>query len=195
MHKIGFCVLMMPLLLLTACGGGGNEGEEEALAIRTEYIAMTACAGQAEIVADYGQRTYTYTLSVEGSQEETTLTVLEPELISGMTASIAGEETSLSYDGAILETGLLTEDGLSPMSAVPVLLEYAKNGFIDGCATETLGEQETLHVCYRDPAQAVGEGVEADLWFDRQTHSLVRGELAQDSYTVIVCTFTDFTFS
>ena len=58
------CVLMMTLSL-SACGGGGggSEAEELALTIRGEYLAMTSCAAQAVVTADYGQRVYRYELS------------------------------------------------------------------------------------------------------------------------------------
>ena len=65
MRKLLFCVPMM-ILLLSACTGGaeGNEAEELALQIRGEYLAMSSCAGQAAITADYGQRVYQYELAV-----------------------------------------------------------------------------------------------------------------------------------
>ena len=81
MRKLLFCVPMM-ILLLSACTGGaeGNEAEELALQIRGEYLAMSSCAGQAAITADYGQRVYQYELAVAVDGEETTLTLSAPAL-------------------------------------------------------------------------------------------------------------------
>ena len=65
------CVPMMILLLLPACGAGGgedNEAEQLALVLRGEYLEMTACTATAEITADYGQRVYQYTMSVESAE-------------------------------------------------------------------------------------------------------------------------------
>ena len=118
------CVLMMTLSL-SACGGGGggSEAEELALTIRGEYLAMTSCAAQAVVTADYGQRVYRYELSAAVNGEEALLTLTAPETVAGLTARIEEDEGWLEYDGAILETGELAPGGLTPMGAIPALLE------------------------------------------------------------------------
>ena len=114
------CVLMMTLSL-SACGGGGggSEAEELALTIRGEYLAMTSCAAQAVVTADYGQRVYRYELSAAVNGEEALLTLTAPETVAGLTARIEEDEGWLEYDGAILETGELAPGGLTPMGAIP----------------------------------------------------------------------------
>ena len=118
------CVLMMTLSL-SACGGGGggSEAEELALTIRGEYLAMTSCAAQAVVTADYGQRVYRYELSAAVNGEDALLTLTAPETVAGLTARIEEDEGWLEYDGAILETGELAPGGLTPMGAIPALLE------------------------------------------------------------------------
>ena len=118
------CVLMMTLSL-SACGGGGggSEAEELALTIRGEYLAMTSCAAQAVVTADYGQRVYRYELSAAVNGEEALFTLTAPETVAGLTARIEEDEGWLEYDGAILETGELAPGGLTPMGAIPALLE------------------------------------------------------------------------
>ena len=192
------CALMMILPLLAGCGGGdkegGNSAEELALAIRTEYLAMTACAATVDITADYGQRVYEYTLAVSWQKEgETLLTVTAPENIAGITARIKNGSTYLEYDGASLETGTLSGDGLSPMEAVPAMLEYIFSGYIAECDFETEGESQLLWFCCRNPESSPGKGTEAAFWFNADTHALARAELLSDGYTVIQCVFTEFT--
>lgn len=195
MRKLLCCVLMMTLLL-TACGGGreGSEAEELALQARGAYLAMTACSGTAQVTADYGQRVYRYTMSFSSDQEGTVLTLLEPETVAGITARLSGEEGSLlEYDGAVLETGPLNEDGLTPVSAVPALLDAIRTGYLDICDLEERGEQRLLRLTIRDPQAQPGTGVETDLWFDAASLSLCRGEISQDGFCVIQCEFFDFT--
>ena len=91
-----------------------------------------------------------------------------------------------------VETGPLDDSGMSPVDAVPVLLDYAEGGFIAACGMETLEEQEVLRVDCREPEAAAGTGRECSLWFDPSTHALLRGELSQDGFTVIQCVFTEF---
>ena len=92
--------LMIPLLLTSGCFGGG-EGQrllDQALTIRGEYLTMSNFSARAELTADYGQRIYPYTLGVTGSDEEITLTILEPDLLSGITARMKRDGSFLEYE-------------------------------------------------------------------------------------------------
>lgn len=198
-HRTGMCVLMMILgLSLSACGGaeGGNRAEQLALDIRGEYLEMGGCTASLELTADYGQRVYTYGIGLNyASEGETTLTITAPENIAGVTARILEGETALEYDGMRVETGPLDDSGMSPVDAVPVLMDYVQEGFIAECGMEAQGESEVLRVVCREPESAAGEGRECSLWFDPSTHALLRGELSQDGFTVIQCVFTEFQFT
>lgn len=193
------CALMMTLLLLSGCGGGGSgkggsPADELALRIRTEYLAMAACAATAQVTADYGQRVYEYTLSVSWQRDgETVLKVLSPESIAGLTARVRDGSASLEYDGASLETGPLDGQGLSPMEAIPGLLEAVCSGYIAECDFETEGESALLWICCRDPNGSPGKGTETAFWFDADTHALRRTELLSDGRAVLRCEWTEFT--
>ena len=191
MRKCLVCVLMTTLLLAGCGQRRGNEGEELALTIRGEYLAMEGCALPAAVTADYGQRVYRYEMAVAVSGEETVLTLSAPETVAGLTARTAGEENRLEFDGISVETGPLDEDGLTPVSAVPALLEAARSGYITACALEEDGA--VLRVDCGDPAGSPGTGTETALWFDVSTHALTRGEISTDGFRVILCEFSEFT--
>ena len=188
---------MMILPLLAGCGRGGNGGnsaDELALTIRTEYLAVTACSATAEITADYGQRVYEFTLDISWQKGgETVLIVVEPALIAGITARIKDGSACLEYDGISLETGLLSGDGLSPVDAVPNIMEKIASGYIAECDFEDTETGCQLWFLCRDPEQSPGTGTEAAFWFDAESHDLLRAELSSDGYTVVQCIFTDFT--
>ena len=182
----------MMTLFLTGCGGGGGkEAEELALSIRGEYLAMESCAIQASVTADYGQRVYEYEMAVSVNGTETVLTLSAPETVAGLTARLAGEESQLEFDGLSVETGPLDGDGLTPVSAVPALLEAARSGYITACGLE--GEGTVLRVDCGDPTGSPGSGVEYALWFDASTHTLTKGEISVDGFRVILCEFSQFT--
>ena len=190
-----FAPMILSLLLLPSCGRmeEQNRAEELALTIRGEYLALENLTAQASITADYGERVYDFALTAAVNGEETVLTLTEPEWAAGLTARIAGEEGTLEYDGLILETGLLDGEDLSPMSALPQLLEAARSGYMAECALEE-GEQKTLlRVRCADPDQPPGEGTETTLWFDADTHALAVGEISVDGLRVIRCTISEFT--
>lgn len=192
------CALMMTLILLTGCSrggqGAGGSAEELAMNIRTEYLAMTACHASVDITADYGQRVYEYSMDISWQKNgETRLTVTEPENIAGITARIQDGKSYLEYDGASLETGVLSGTGLSPIEVVPAALNYILSGYIGECAFETVDEHELLWFCCRDPEAESGVGTEAAFWFDAETHALTQAEIMSDGYCVVRCVFQEFT--
>ena len=191
MRKRLICVLMTTLLLAGCGGGGGNEAEELALTIRGEYLAMESCAVQVSVTADYGQRVYEYKMAVSVNEEETVLTLSAPETVAGLTARLSGEESRLEFDGLSVDTGPMDEDGLTPVSAVPALLEAARSGYITACGLE--GEGTVLRVDCGDPTGSPGAGTEYALWFDASAHPLIKGEISVDGFRVILCEFSQFT--
>ena len=191
MRKVLLCVPMMTLLL-TACTAGPakvSPAEELALAIRGEYLESTAWTAQVEITADYGQRVYQYELTASSDGDETVLTLTAPETVEGITARLTQKDGVLEYDGLSVETGPLDEDGLTPVSALPVLMETARSGYVIACSLE----EKTLRVDCGDPEGTPGEGREVSLWFDAGTHALVRGEIRSGGFRVIACDYLSFT--
>lgn len=192
------CAPMITLcLLLAGCGEAGPASADQlALDMRGTYLAMTGCEATLEMTADYGQRVYEYTLFLSYEKEgETSLTILAPEEVAGITARISSEGTALEYDGVRVETGPMDDQGLSPISAVPVLLETITQGFIAETSVEAWGEGESLVVTCRDPDGEVGVGREIGLWFDTEDFSLLQGEILSDGYQVIRCTVQDFSMT
>lgn len=181
------CVLMISLLL-TACGGKGNETPmDRALAVRGEYLSANGCTARMRVTADYGQRVYAFVVDVQVGGGETVLTVREPAEVAGITARLKDGRSRLEYDGTVLETGALAEDGLTPISAAAALFEAAKSGFIDSCGTEG----ETLYILCRDPAEMPGDGREIALWF-APDGTLLQGEVSVDGRQVIRCDLEHF---
>ena len=191
MRKLLCCVLMTALLLAGCGKAGGNEAEELALTIRGEYLAMERCAARTSITADYGQRVYQYEMDVSAEGEDMALTLTAPETVAGLTARVTGEDSALEFDGVSVETGPLDENGLTPVSALPALLEAARSGCITACALAEDGG--LLRVDCGNPEGRPGTGTEYVLWFDAATHALARGEISVDGFRVILCEFFDFT--
>jgi outer membrane lipoprotein-sorting protein len=194
-RKLTSCVLMMTLLLSGCAGGGGNESPENLAAdIRTEYLALSGWAAEAAVHVDYGERVYDFTLDVQWQKEgDTVLTVTEPELIAGITARLHHGEGYLEYDGASLSTGTLTGDGMTPLDAVPFLMEQLTSGYMARCAYVSEGEEQRLAVTCRDPEAEEGTGSECTLTFDPDTHDLLGAELSYDGSTVLTVQFHQFT--
>lgn len=195
--KKGCALMMTLLLLLSACGGDKGRGDDElALDIRAKYLSMNACSATMDVKADYGERVYEYTMELTYEKEgETVLTVTAPENIAGITARVTDGTAIMEFDGVSLETGPLDTDGLSPVGAVPALLDAVREAYIAECCTEEMGETECLRVAYRDPETKPGTGTELTVWFNPADASLVRGEISVDGRMTVQCVFSGFTMA
>ena len=103
--------------------------------------------------------------------------------------------TWLDYDGVRLETGPLDPAGLSPMDALPALLEAMKTGAVTETGTENDGAREILLVTTGDPDLPAGRGRETVFRFDKSRKTLLKAELRSDGATVIRCTFSEFAYT
>ncbi len=196
MRKLMTCVLMMTLLL-AGCGGQQAESdspEQLATQIRGEYLSLAGWNGQVEVTAHYDQQVYTFTLDVQWRREgETVLTVVSPELLAGITARLQDGEGTLEYDGAGLSIGALDGEGLTPIAALPALMEQVCTGYIARCDWQEAGEERRLYLQCRDPERAEGEGTQYELWLDPDTHALIQAEVSVDGTTRLALTFINFT--
>ena len=189
------CAPMMTLcLLLAACGGGsGGRGDEElALDIRAEYLGMAACAATAEITADYGQRVYGYTVDLTVKGGSGVMTVKEPENLAGTVLTWSDGETQLAFDGAELDTGALSDSGLSPADAMPTILTACQGGEIVDCCMEEQAGAQVLHGTLDLDGD---QGGQIQCWFQPDSYGLLRAELSQDGVTVVTMKFSDFSFT
>ena len=108
--------------MLSACGEGRESAGLDAR-FRRYYAALSSFTARAQVTADYGERVYQYELAMSGDLTQGSLEVLSPENIAGAGFSWAEGGGSMSYEGVSLETGALSEDGLSPADAMPMILE------------------------------------------------------------------------
>ncbi|MCD7830185.1 MAG: hypothetical protein LUG58_07085 [Clostridiales bacterium] len=178
-----FFLLCLPL---SGCGDAAKP-EDAVREMRTLYQSAESVSGTADITADYGQRVYTYTVAVEGTASAGTLTVQAPENIAGTVLQWAEDETSLTYEETTLETGALSDSGLSPADAVPAVLSACRAGALVECAWEEDGA-----VLYAELENPEDESVTVSCLFDGGNYALRRAELAEDGVTVLTLAFSDF---
>ena len=193
MRRIVSCVLMMALLC--GCAAQREESPEQAAArLRTMYLAAEGCELSADITAEYGEQVFDFSVDARWMREgETVVTITQPELVAGITARIREGETVLEYDGVGFSLGTLDESGLTPMSAIPGLLESISDGYMARCSFVGEGDGRRLAVQFRDPDAGAGTGTETEMLFDPVSGGLCRGEISVDGVRRLTVVCTRFT--
>ena len=181
MRKLCLSLTLCLCLLMSGCGGREFAKAREDLAARldgAECLSFTA-----NIRAEYENKTARFTLSYYEDAEGGKVTVLAPQLIAGVSARIEPGSTSLEYDGVCLGTGELDDFGLSPMSALPMLVQALREGGMNTGWSE--GGFTVLEL------QSTDELV-CTVWFDGETMTPRQAELASDGRVKVFVEISDW---
>ena len=134
MKKTAICALILSLaLLLCACGEEESSRFEE---FRRGLGSAAELSFTARLRAEYENKTESFVLELEKNADTCTVAVVEPEIIKGIKAHMAEDGDRLEYDGIILDVGKLTENGLTPMSALPMLVNSLPDAFLVSAFSE-----------------------------------------------------------
>lgn len=171
--------VLIVLFALSSCSAGKN-AEALAKEVELDYTDPESVSLTARVEADYGERIWSFLLALDGD----TVTILEPESVSGVTARIGEDGVTLAYDGAEVFTGELTAGGLSPAQALPLMLRSWGGGLLT--SAQLYGD--TLELTHR-----IEDGVSLVTEFDADTLYPSRAELYRDGQRVLSAEFYDVT--
>lgn len=166
----------MLMLLLTACGGGG-EKVDPAAELQAQYAALSSAVMEADVTCHYTDEVREYTLLCAYAPEESTVTVLSPANLAGVSATVAGGKLTLSYEDISLDAGGYSAAAISPVAALPRLMAAAASGYITEQSEETVGERSCLRLACDLPDD---ESTVYATWFDQETLLPLRSEIAVD---------------
>lgn len=177
----------MLMLLLTACGAG--EETNETAQLQQQYAAVESATMEAEIVCHYDDEIRKYTLLCAYTPEKSTVTVLSPENLAGISAQVENGTLTLSYDDISLDAGTYSAAAVSPVVALPKLMEAAAWGYPAEQSEEMLGERS----CIRLGCDLSDEpGTLYTTWFDAQSLLPLRSEIAVDGTLLFEITWSRF---
>ena len=185
MKKTLAWLLTLPVLL-TACGVGSSEGQD----IQQQYAAVAAAEMEADVVSHLPSENREFTLQCTyDAQNGATTTILSPEDLKGVSASITADGLQVTYNGTALSAGDLEE--VCPANCLPWLLESLANGYLCSEGTEDLED----HACHRlvlETAATDGTKVLCTAWIDRETLLPLYAEFAADDTTILTVTMQSF---
>ena len=175
------------MLLLTACGGG--EEKDPAAELQAQYAAVESAVMEADITCHYEDEVRTYTLLCDYTPAKSTVTVLSPTNLAGISATVADGTLSLSYEDISLDAGGYSAAAISPVAALPKLMTAAASGYVTERSEETLGERPCLRLACDLPDD---EGTLYTTWYDQQTLLPLRSEISSDGTMVFEIAWTRF---
>lgn len=177
----------MLMLLLTACGGG--EERDAAAELQAQYAAVASATMEAEVTCHYADEVRAYTLLCAYTPAKSTVTVLSPANLSGISATVTEGALQLSYEDVSLDAGGYSAAAISPVAALPRLMEAAALGYITEQSEEKLEERP----CLRLSCDLAGEeGTVYTTWFDQETLLPLRSEIAADGALVFEVAWSRF---
>ena len=181
----------LAIVLLNGCAFG-DSAKEAAEQLRNHYEASPSLQAEGEVLAEYGQRAYCYTVEIQGSEEAGSLTVTAPESIAGTGTAWQNGETVLDYEGISLETGALSPDGLSPADGIPVLLCALRSGSVAEYGWTDWGEAEHCLYLLLDNPNTENHDSQIAVWGDAESGTLYHAELLWQEKRVLSFTFSRF---
>ena len=191
MRKALLFALMMTLCLSLAGCGGETAEKQETEELQMKFQNLSAATVEAELTCHYGDEVRTYTLRCSYTPEESTVEVLAPEELAGISATLTGEALTLQYDGILLDAGIYSGTEISPMWAVPSMLRAMGQGYPLETGREALGETECLRVTFEMTSSDGGKQYTA-VWFDENGIPL-QGEITLEETVVYTAVLTQFT--
>ncbi len=114
-------------LCLLLCGCGARE-DAAIEGIRQQYAKLAAAEMEAEVTLHTPEEDRTFTLQCSYTPQKSTVRVLAPEELADITATVEGEQLTVSYGKHILPAGTLS--GLCPANMLPYLLQAAAEGYL-----------------------------------------------------------------
>lgn len=182
-------VLWMALVLFLGGCSGANTALEQGMQLRTALQQAQRCSFDAEITADYGNATYTFTLQCAADGKgNLDFTVLQPQTISGITGRIDAQGGKLTFDDAVLCFDLLADGQTSPVSAPWVVMKTLLGGYLTSAGEEDGCVRLTMDDSFQDKPLTV------DVWLDERKLPK-RGEILYDGRRILTVLVENFEIS
>lgn len=168
-------------LLLTGCGSGRSEKKFEDFSASMQD--RSSLSFTARVRAEYDDRTVKFTLAYAGEGDNCTISVIEPEIISGIAMRFEDGKSVLDCKGIFIDTGFLDENGLTPVNALPLIVKALVSGHLDSC-----GKDGDELIWYLIPC----DGMSVEVHLCGEPLKPVHAELISGGRVRVFCDITDW---
>lgn len=143
--------VIVVLLFLPGCGSE-NDCLQKGLALR-ERLLSNSCSFTAEITADYGDKTYSFSMGCTADANgDLKFIVRSPESISGIAGTLTAGSGFLTFEDKALAFPLLADGELSPVSAPWLLIKTLRSGYLSSAGMVGDGVQLVINDSYEEDA-------------------------------------------
>lgn len=183
MKRIVLIILTISLLMLSGCA----QSEEQVFLKFAESVAgAESVSFKGHVTAEYSMLSAKFDLSFSEKDGEAVIEVLTPEIIKGVKARVKDGETSLEYEGAMLDLGTVGDSWLSPMSSLPIMFRAIKDAHL-----ELAWDEDDLLVARLVPE----DDMTVTIWLDAESMTPKNAEITYKDNTSVYIEISDWTLS
>ena len=177
---------MFSLLLLCACGKTDYKAEK----VNEYYSRLTGISAQAEITVNSGLLAK-YTIEYTRHDGQAQITILAPQTLSGITASLNRGSAAIVFDQQSVEMLLPDLAGFLPVDALDGVVELLIGSVPDDYVLEMKGERKTVALSYSQKTE------EWDMlrrvWLDQDSLAVVAAEFYLNGTMIMSMEISQFT--
>ncbi len=171
---------------LTGCSLFNKDSAPSVYRIGEHYKAVNALTMHVAISADFPEHMSEYKVKYAHNKESNDIIeIIEPEEVSGVKISVQQGKTEIVFDGARLETGAVDNAGLTPLNAIPKLIEQWSNGKVTESCVDSRNGVDTIMIVHEDDT----EKLEYRTWFNISDYTPVYSEIFADGKSAICCEY------
>lgn len=175
------------VLLLAGCSAA-QEDLDRAMALRAKLLAATGCSFDATVTADYGDLSYTFSMSCSTDEQgNLRFSVTEPQTIAGISGTVSATGGKLTFDDKVLSFALMADGLVTPVSAPWLLVKTLRSGYLTSCGQEGDGLRLSIDDSYADDA------LHLDIWLG-EGDVPVRGEILWQGRRLLSIQVENFIF-
>lgn len=180
-----FCLVLF-FLFLPGCGK--NSALDKGMQLRNDLQQSGGCAFDTVITADYGEKTYTFSLHCQSDATgRLTFSVTEPATIAGISGFVDETGGKLTFDEKALAFPTIADGLITPVGAPWLLLHAMTGGYLKACEEKADGTHIVIDDSYRQST------VQIELYCNK-SNKPVRGEIIWEGRRIITMDVTNFTF-
>ncbi len=180
-------MVLLVLLLSFFVGCSRSDGDmQRILAFRSQIQNSKGCIFEAEVTADYGDKTYTFAMGCEtDAHGNLSFTVRKPDSIADISGTVTTQGGKLTFDDTALAFHLLADGQLSPVSAPWIVMQALRGGYIRSYTMEG----ELLRLAVDDSYKS--DALQLDIWFEKENQP-VRADIFADNRRILVVCIKEF---